>query len=234
MPPAVEIRGRAAAPGIGGGPLFRIGQTVGRRGRIGDRDEERRALEDALKHAIAGVAALAERADGDGILDFQVAMLEDSALAEPAFVRIASGLDAAGAWAEALAVQIADYEAADSEYFKARASDMRDLRDRVLRILAGESDDVLPPGVVLTGEDVTPSRFLSVDWSRGGGIALFGGSPSSHVAMLARARGVPMVVGLGTVELAGHQSAMVDGDAGRIVLSPAADSMAESDAAHPA
>src|SRR5205807_6368645 len=117
------------------------------------------------------------------------------------------------------------YQAADTEYFRARAGDLKDIRDRVLRMLAGENDDALPAGAVLTGEDVTPSRFLSVDWSRGGGIALFGGSPSSHVAMLARSRGVPMVVGLGAIELAGHKSAMVDGDAGRVVLSPAADSL---------
>jgi phosphotransferase system enzyme I (PtsI) len=232
MPPAIESRGRAAAPGIAAGPLFRLGQTVMRRGRVGDREEERRSLEHAVKHAAAALAALAETADGDGVLDFQVAMLEDSALTEPVYVRIASGMDAAGAWSETLAVQIADYEAAGSEYFRARASDMRDLRDRVLPILAGETEDALPPGVVLTGEDVTPSRFLSVDWSRGGGIALFAGSPSSHVAMLARARGVPMVVGLGAIELAGHKSAMVDGDSGRIVLSPAADSLAEIDASH--
>jgi phosphotransferase system enzyme I (PtsI) len=57
---------------------------------------------------------------------------------------------------------------------------------------------------VLTGEDVTPTRFLSVDWSRGGGIALFAGSASSHVAMLARSRGVPMVIGLGGIDSRGH------------------------------
>ena len=231
MPPAVEIRGRAAAPGLAAGPLFLIDREVGQHRRGGDRDEERRALAGAVKQAITAIAGLAERTDGDGVLDFQVAMLEDSTLTDPAFVRIASGMDAAGAWSEALAAQIADYQAADTEYFRARAGDLKDIRDRVLRILTGVSDDDLPAGAVLTGEDVTPSRFLSVDWSRGGGIALFGGSPSSHVAMLARSRGVPMVVGLGAIALAGHQSAMVDGDAGRIVLSPAADSLARMEAA---
>ena len=78
----------------------------------------------------------------------------------------------------------------------------------------------MPEGAVLAGEDVTPSRFLSVDWTRGGGIALFAGSPSSHVAMLARSRGVPMVVGLGAFDLAGHAAAIVDGDTGRIDPQP--------------
>ena len=44
---------------------------------------------------------------------------------------------------------------------------------------------------------MTPTRFLETDWRHGGGIALSAGSAASHVAMLARSRGVPMVVGLG-------------------------------------
>jgi phosphoenolpyruvate-protein phosphotransferase (PTS system enzyme I) len=231
MPQAVELRGRAAAPGIAAGPLVRLDRALDLRRRTGDREAERQALAGAVEKAVAAIARLAERSDQSGILDFQTAMLEDSALTDPAFVRIASGMDAATAWSEALAAQIADYAEADTEYFRARASDLKDIRDRVLRILTGQDDDNLPAGAVLTGEDVTPSRFLSVDWSRGGGIALFGGSPQSHVAMLARSCGVPMVVGLGEIELGGHRSAIVDGDAGRVVLSPAADSLAEVDAA---
>ena len=54
------------------------------------------------------------------------------------------------------------------------------------------------------------SLFLAADWTRGGAIALAGGSPSSHVAMLARARGVPMVVGLGGVARPWHGRAGID------------------------
>jgi phosphotransferase system enzyme I (PtsI) len=86
--------------------------------------------------------------------------------------------------------------------------------------LVGGVAATIPDGAVLTGYDITPSRFLSVDWTKGGGIALFSGSPSSHVAMLARSRAVPMIVGLGSIDIAGHADAIVDGSAGRIVLSP--------------
>ena len=54
-----------------------------------------------------------------------------------------------------------------------------------------------PAGAILFGDDIAPTRFLETDWSAGGGIALTAGSTASHVAMLARSRGVPMVVGLG-------------------------------------
>ena len=53
----------------------------------------------------------------------------------------------------------------------------------------------IPPGSVVFADDLTPSRFLATDWT-GGAIVLANGSPTSHVAMLARARGVPMVVGV--------------------------------------
>jgi phosphotransferase system enzyme I (PtsI) len=86
----------------------------------------------------------------------------------------------------------------------------------------------LPPGAVLAADDLTPSRFLSVDWSRGGAVVLAQGSPSAHVAMLARARGVPMVVGLGAIDPAAR-TALVDGGAGEVVLDPAAATLAAFD-----
>ncbi len=127
-------------------------------------------------------------------------MLEDDALAGPAFSAIEAGATAHDAWCEALDAQIADYEASGEEYFRARAADLRDIRDQVLRALAGEAGESSPSGAILYGADITPTRFLQADWSRGGGIALSAGSAASHVAMLARARGVPMAVGLGPCE----------------------------------
>ncbi len=222
MQEAVEHRGRPAAPGIAAGPLFVIGRSAGRRKAGADAAGERSDLEGAIRAAIAAIRRLAATVDGDAadIVEFQAAMLEDEALAVPAYERIAAGIDAATAWSETIAAQIADYESAGDEYFRARAADLRDLHDEVQRQLAGEAALALPEGAVLAGEDVTPTRFLSVDWSRGGGIALFAGSASSHVAMLARSRGVPMIVGLGALDLNGHAAAIVDGDTGRIVLSP--------------
>jgi phosphotransferase system enzyme I (PtsI) len=75
----------------------------------------------------------------------------------------------------------------------------------------------LPSGAIVLADDLTPSRFLETDWS-GGGIALAGGSAASHVAMLARARGVPMVVGLGDVP--DGTLAALDGGAGKLWLEP--------------
>ena len=70
------------------------------------------------------------------------------------------------------------------------------IRDRVLAHLTGSGSINVPPGAIAIADDITPSLFLATRWS-GGGIALRHGSATSHVAMLARSRGVPMVVGVG-------------------------------------
>jgi phosphotransferase system enzyme I (PtsI) len=224
MAPSRELRGRPAAPGLALGPLVRLGAATHRRQPTGDPQHERRALEQAIAGAIDDLEALqAAEAGGDGaaMLDFQIEMLRDDALREPALIAMAEGITAEAAWTEALQGQLADYEAADDEYFRARASDLRDLRDRVLSRLAGSSDDSSrASGAILAGEDIPPSVFLETDWSAGGGLALSAGSPTSHVAILARARGVPMVVGLGGIEFDGHEEILVDGEAGLVILSP--------------
>lgn len=221
MRPTVERLGRPAAPGVAAGPLIFLDRPLTQRAPSGDAVLERRDLNAALAAAVESIRQLAAKVDGEAadILEFQIAMLEDDALAAPAFERIASGEDAVSAWRDAVAEQIADYQEGD-EYFRARSADLRDLRDTVLRHLSGEATARLPAGAVLAGDDVTPSRFLSIDWTRGGGIALFAGSPQSHVAMLARSRGVPMIVGIGRLDLDGHDTAIVDGDSGKLVLSP--------------
>lgn len=233
MRPAVERRGHVAAPGIAAGPVVRLDRTGGsRREPSGNPARERTDLEAAIASSIVAIADLAATLEGEAadILDFQIAMLEDDALSSSAFAAIARGVDAGTAWSDAIQVQVADYEATADEYFRARAADLADIRDWVLRALAHDGDTATPPGAVLAGNDVTPSRFLSVDWASGGGLALFAGSASSHVAMLARSRGVPMVVGTGPIDLGDNDIAIVDGEAGRIVLNPGAEDWAAYEA----
>src|SRR5258708_6678971 len=158
-------------------------------------------------------------ADAEAILAFQIALLEDENLAAPAFARIASGEVANRAWSAAIDPEIASYEEAGDPYFRARASDLRDLRDRVLRHLAGEADQTVPAGVIVAAEDMPPSMFLATDWC-GGGLVLRRGSPSSHVAILARSRGVPMIVGVEIDRLETGADALLDGDAGFLVVDP--------------
>ncbi|GAB4166929.1 MAG: phosphoenolpyruvate--protein phosphotransferase [Thalassobaculales bacterium] len=221
MAAARRLTGLGAAPGFAAGPVFRLAAAAGARVSTGNPAVEAALLRAAIAGAAGEVAALAAAAEGEAadMLGFQVAMLEDPALAEAAFAAIAEGLPADVAWTAALAEEIAGYQAAEDEYFRARASDLADLRDRVLARLTGAVAAAIPPGAVVLGEDITPSRFLAADWSAGGAVVLTGGSPTAHVAMLARARGVPMVVRLaGAPDDAG--CALVDGGGGAVVFDP--------------
>lgn len=221
-PDARRIEGRSAAPGIARGPLVRLAATTTATRRSHVASAEKRALVDALEAAKGDLAALAGRAEDDeaaAILAFQIALAEDDTLTAPALARIAAGEAATTAWSAAIDPEIASYEAAEDAYFRARASDLRDLRDRVLRRLCGDADQAVPPGAIVAAEDMPPSVFLATDW-RHGGLVLHRGSPSSHVAILARSRGVPMIVGVDIDRLPSGAEAVLDGDAGALIVDP--------------
>ena len=220
--PGPELVGRAASPGLAAGPVVVVDKVVAGTRAAGDPDAEAANLSQALDAASAQIAALMETVEPDAaeMLEFQLAMLEDAELTAPARAAIAGEASAAAAFAGALDAAIADYRASDDEYFRARSADLADIRERVLRALSGEEGAASAAGAVLVGKDLTPTRFLETDWSAGGGIALAEGSPSSHVAMLARARGVPMVTGLGAFDTSDLQDALVDGDSGRVCFNP--------------
>ncbi len=214
----IVLTGIAASPGFAAGPLGRLDTALVSYAPKATRAGEIEALVGAIAAASAAIAELIGRADGESadILEFQLAMLADDSLAEPALAAIGQGEDAASAWTRALDNEIAGYEASGDDYFRARSADLTDIRDRVLRVLTGAHGDAVPAGAILVGEDIAPTRFLETDWSAGGGIALAAGSTASHVAMLARSRGVPMVVGLGDALSALSGEVLLDAKAGTL------------------
>ncbi|WEX87808.1 PEP-utilizing enzyme [Sinorhizobium garamanticum] len=223
MAEALEITGISASPGVGVGPVHRpvdvTAEALALRDSVAAEGDK---LQQAVATAVAELKALADRSDEEsaGILDFQIEMLLDPALVEMAEDRIVTGDGAALAWLGALNDYIAGIEAAPDEQLRARAVDIVDIRNRVLSALIGRPLVDFAPGSVFVGKDLQPSLFLQHDWTAGGGIVLFEGSASSHVAMLARSRSVPMVVATGRFEVAGGIRALVDANDGRVVIEP--------------
>jgi phosphoenolpyruvate-protein phosphotransferase (PTS system enzyme I) len=220
-----RVQGRSAAPGIAMGPLVRLAPAKHDACQHRSVAEERQALIDALAASQNALALLVEDAgdaEAEAILAFQMALLEDDNLTAPAFALIAQGEVAGRAWSAIIDREIASYEEASDSHFRARASDLRDLRERVLRNLAGETDQIVPSGVIVAADDMPPSMFLATDW-RDGGLVLRRGSPSSHVAILARSRGVPMIVGVDVDHLEDGVDVLLDGDAGTVIIDPNAE-----------
>src|SRR6201996_2845705 len=225
---ARRVQGRSAAPGIALGQLVRLAPAKHDVRQHRSVPEEHQALVDALaasQEALGLLVGEAGDADAEAILAFQMALLEDDNLTAPAFALIAQGEVASRAWSAAIDPEIASYEEASDPYFRARASDLRDLRDRVLRHLAGEADQAVPAGVIVAADDIPPSTFLASDW-RDGGLILRRGSPSSHVAILARSRGVPMIVGVDVDHLENGSDILLDGEAGVLIVDPDSDTRA--------
>ncbi|WP_225159947.1 phosphoenolpyruvate--protein phosphotransferase [Bradyrhizobium sp. BRP56] len=222
----LAYRGRTASIGFAHGPFVRVDAGAAGERVAGTLVEEALALRNAIDVASGQIADLAASAGGEAaqILEFQVALLEDEDLIETIFASIGEGRPADIAWRSTLDAHIADYNSAPDDYLKARSSDLADLRDRVVHILRGDQGQPLkvPSGGVVCADDLPPSRFLEIDWSGGGGLALLRGSPTSHVAMLARARGIPMVVQLGSIPDIGTM-ALLDGEGATLELDPNAE-----------
>jgi phosphoenolpyruvate-protein phosphotransferase (PTS system enzyme I) len=222
----LAYRGRTASIGFAHGQFVRLEAAADGKRAVGAPKDEELAIRAALHSAAQQIALLANAAGGEAsqVLEFQVALLEDEDFLDPIFAAIDAGTPAEVAWSSSLDEQIADYNSAPNEYLQARSSDMADLRDRVLRTLRGGASEApeIPGGAVVCADDLPPSRFLEIDWSGGGGVALLRGSPASHVALLARARGIPMVVQLGAVDERAR-TALLDGESATLELNPCAE-----------
>ena len=186
---ALRVEGRSAAPGIALGPLLRLTPRAGN-ASLALRGGRTTGAADALEASrpILSGSPAREDEDAEAILSFQIALLEDENLAAPAFALIAGRGRHGSRPGLPLSIRRSrPMMQADDPYFRARASDLRDLRDRVLRHLAGESDQSVPSGVIVAAEDMPPSMFLATDW-RDGGLVLRRGSPKPcrHPRAIAR------------------------------------------------
>ena len=226
--PELVFIGTVASPGLASGRIRLHARPKIDQGSTGSPAAEAARLQSALGTASSRLAELSSAGDdaARAILEFQIALMDDCELLDPVRRAIAEGASAVGAWRQVLDRHIAEYQAADDAYFRARSADLLDLRDRVLEAMAGsaEAEEEFAPAedAIYVGEDLAPSRFLEIDWKRYRGGALAHGSASSHVAILARAFGVPLLVGLDLAleELTSGVEAILDAEQGRLVLNP--------------
>ena len=125
-----------------------------------------------------------------------------------------------------------DFAALDDPYLSARADDVREVGNRILRNLtqtAYEAFKNLPAGSIVVAEELTPADTALLDPKTIEGFATVLGGKEGHTAIMARSLGIPAV--LGTPELlrfahTGHQI-IVDGGAGRVILNPTSETIAD-------
>ncbi len=155
-----------------------------------------------------------------------LALLDDEALLEPALAAIEQGATAERAWLDAAAGVADTYRGLDAPLLRERAADVTDVGTRVAAAIAGEGagSGPLEEGVVIAGE-LTPAAAAGLDPELVSGVATARGTPTAHAAILARALGLPAVVGLGDGLLAVPEGAplLLDGDEGSVQVSPPED-----------
>ncbi|HVR65108.1 MAG TPA: phosphoenolpyruvate-utilizing N-terminal domain-containing protein, partial [Verrucomicrobiae bacterium] len=134
------FHGQAAAPGLVIGPLVRLSlQSAIDTAPAESAEIEERKLAEAVAQAQAELHSLVATSEAMSaeILEFQLELLGDPSLTEPASAAIANGASAVAAWQAAMEEQAANSGSAEDEYFRARAADIADLRERVLMALSG-------------------------------------------------------------------------------------------------
>jgi len=125
----------------------------------------------------------------------------------------------------ALRVYIRKFQDVTDTYLAERVSDIFDVERRLLRNLLGEKREELKnlaQEVVLVAHDLTPSQTASLDTEKVKGFATDAGGRTSHTAIVARALGIPAVVGLGTIttDVFGGDTVIVDGNHGVVIVRP--------------
>jgi phosphoenolpyruvate-protein kinase (PTS system EI component) len=236
------LDGVAASPGVALGPAFVYGAlalTVPPTPRQAKHSpsEEKAALRTALEGATAQLLELGaqvsqqiSQAEG-GIFEAQAMLLQDTSLTERANQLLdAQGHSAAEAITQAVEEQARELEALDNAVIAGRSADLRDALQRVLHLLAGTQAQSLVSQlaaagtpVILVARDLLPSQTAGLRAAHVLGICTAIGGSTAHAAILARALGIPAVMGLGEELLAQVQPGMelgLNGSQGKLILTP--------------
>lgn len=121
------------------------------------------------------------------------------------------------------------FAAMDDDYMKARAADVKDISNRVVKILQGKKDSVLDGDepVILLADDLAPSETVQLDKSKVLAFVTRHGSTNSHTAILARTMNIPALIGVKFEENVDGKFAIVDGYNGNVYVEPTDDVVKE-------
>jgi multiphosphoryl transfer protein len=182
-----------------------------------------RSLVRTRLQAVAGSGPEATR----DIIGAHLELLDDPELVRKAQTAIAAGKSAGYAWRQTIRATVDALRALNDSRMAERVDDLLDLESQVLGVLSGNSGGVplareLPGKTILVAKDLLPSQLVALDTSRLAGICLSAGGPTSHVAILAAAMGVPVLVAMGPelLSLADGTPVVLDAENGVLRVDP--------------
>ena len=227
----------AASPGIAIGPVRKLtsvpvdlDQPV-----VAEPSAEwRRIVESvaAVRRDIEHVRVLTTRevgAEEASIFDAHLSLLADAEMLADVKTRIGTGVGAVAAWAGCLTDVERQWAGLPDPYLRERAEDVRAISDQVLRALTGApTRQTMGEGVLVAG-DLTPAEAAGLDADLVTGVVLAYGSPTSHAAILARARNIPLIVSAGRDVLGVPEGTTIilDGSSGELRIDPSPELLEE-------
>ncbi|KTB68127.1 phosphoenolpyruvate--protein phosphotransferase [Pseudomonas sp. MAFF 301514] len=225
---ATVLGGVCASPGSAFGQVVQVTEpemTITEQGT--GEATERAALKRGLLVATEALQALRDKAAGSAqaeIFRAHQELLEDPTLLEQTHSLLAEGKSAAFAWNSATFATVKLFQGLGNALIAERAADLADVGQRVLKLILGIQDSAwdLPERAILIAEQLTPSQTASLDTRKVLGFVTVGGGATSHVAILARALGLPAICGVSTqvLGLANGKQVLLDADKGELHLEP--------------
>ena len=220
-----------ASNGIAIGEAYQLGGTAG--GVKFDYDEyasdgayEISRLRDAI--AVAESEIETQRSSlsdlQQEIYTAHLEILRDPKLLSLAMDSIDGGRSAESAWHYAYSSISAEFSSLSNRLLRDRATDINDVGSRVMRVLTGDTTEVILPsnGVILLANEITPSLLSSLPKEKILGFCSVVGGATSHISIIARSLGIPALVGVDSsiVEIESGTRLILDANKGELVVDP--------------
>ena len=227
-------QGLPAAPGIAIGTIV-LPSPFANLESVPDRRPQDIAMEEAaFREAVSAVQEelrtsaelMATRlpSEARAIFDVYALMLGSDSLVENTVARMRAGNWAPGALRDTIAEYAQAFDQMEDPYLGGRAEDIRAIGRRLLMYLQSDAREPreYPERSILLGDEVSLARIAEVPADRLAGIVCLRGSVLSHIAIVAKALGVPAVMGLGHLPVGDLEGRpiVVDGYQGRVFIDP--------------
>jgi phosphotransferase system enzyme I (PtsI) len=201
--------------------------------------QELQRFSEGVAHATAELKTLRDEVatthgkEIGGIFEFHIGLLKDKTLLKQFEAEIKNNHATAEYAVSTVMRRYAGmFQNMSDRYLSDRVKDIHDVEKRLLNALIGQKrEDLahLTTDVVIIAHDLLPSQTAALDKLHVKGFATDAGGRTSHTAIVARAMGIPAVVGLGNItgEVSGGDTVIIDGHRGVVIVNPDADQLAE-------
>ncbi|MDI9495838.1 MAG: phosphoenolpyruvate--protein phosphotransferase [Bacillota bacterium] len=228
------MRGLGVSPGIGIGKAFIIdrGLIDIKKILVDDVGKELDRLMTALETAKTQLNDLYNSTiDELGEKEAQIFKSHEMMLEDDTFISdvknkiIAEGVNAEFALSETSNAYIKMFQNIENEYLRERSEDIRDVMDRVIRLMMGINSfdySALENNSIIVAKDLTPSDTAQLDRTKVAAMITEMGGKTSHAAIIARIMGIPTVVGLNNItdKIKPGDTVICDGRTGKVIINP--------------